>query len=67
LNSNIFKFKYFYLITELPLGRRRLLHGYWLAGAAACPAVAWLWLAAAWPGGSTLPAACCCQQVSTMI
>jgi len=31
LNSNIFKFKYYHLITELRLGRRLLLHGCWLA------------------------------------
>jgi hypothetical protein len=37
LHSNLFKFKYFYLITELSLGRLLLLvlHGCWLVGAAA--------------------------------
>jgi hypothetical protein len=31
LNSNLFKFKYFHLITELPLGLLLLLHGCWPA------------------------------------
>jgi len=58
LNSNLFKFKYFYLITELPL-ERLLLHGCWLAGAVA-------WLAVAWPAlllGWLLPGRRCCPAV----